>query len=165
MDIRGGRLPAPKARKPARYLTTPFSQLPVGRIMDGVPLDPAGGQMTNTKRSLYLVLTNNTDSYGCNPCHSTPTHSQRARGGREPAYANSHIPEARGTWKHHRSRPTNSQSTKAPSIQVVSWVNMGLGHSNDDLRARNAAPQPQRGGVYERHAGVPCSQRGARRGG
>ena len=37
MDMRGGRLSAPKARKPARYLTTPFSQLPVGRIMDGVP--------------------------------------------------------------------------------------------------------------------------------
>ena len=37
VDIRGGRLPALKARKPARYLTTPFSQLPVGHNMDGVP--------------------------------------------------------------------------------------------------------------------------------
>ena len=37
VDMRGGRLPAPKARKPARYLTTPFSQLPVGHILDGVP--------------------------------------------------------------------------------------------------------------------------------
>ena len=35
--MHGGRLPAPKARKPARYLTTPFSQLPVGHMMDGVP--------------------------------------------------------------------------------------------------------------------------------
>ena len=35
--MRGGPLPAPKARNPARYLTTPLSQLPVGRIMDGVP--------------------------------------------------------------------------------------------------------------------------------
>ena len=37
VGMRGGRLPAPKARKPARYLTTPFSQLPVGHMMDGVP--------------------------------------------------------------------------------------------------------------------------------
>ena len=37
VDMRGGRLPAPKARNPARYLTTPFSQLPVGHMMDGVP--------------------------------------------------------------------------------------------------------------------------------
>ena len=37
VDMRGDRLPAPKARKPARYLTTPFSQLPVGHNMDGVP--------------------------------------------------------------------------------------------------------------------------------
>ena len=35
--MRGGPLPAPKARNPARYLTTPLSQLPVGHILDGVP--------------------------------------------------------------------------------------------------------------------------------
>ena len=35
--MRGGPLPAPKARNPARYLTTPLSQLPIGRIVDGVP--------------------------------------------------------------------------------------------------------------------------------
>ena len=37
VGMRGGRLPAPKASKPARYLTTPLSQLPVGRIVDRVP--------------------------------------------------------------------------------------------------------------------------------
>ena len=37
VDMHGGRLPAPKARNPARYLTTPLSQLPIGRIVDGVP--------------------------------------------------------------------------------------------------------------------------------
>ena len=42
---------------------------------------------------------------------------------------------------------------------------MGCSHSHRDLRTRNAAPQPVRGSVYCRPAGVPCSQRGARRGG
>ena len=110
-------------------------------------------------------MTSYPDSDRLKASQATPTHSQRARDGREPAYANSHIPEARGAWGHHRSRPTNSQNTKAPSIQVVSWVKMGLGHSHDDLRAPNAAPQPLRGGAYDRPAGVPWSQRGARRGG
>ena len=35
--MRGGPLPAPKARKPARYLTTPLSQIRVGHMVDGVP--------------------------------------------------------------------------------------------------------------------------------
>ena len=37
VDMRGGRLPAPKARKPARYLTTPLSQIRLGHMVEGVP--------------------------------------------------------------------------------------------------------------------------------
>ena len=37
VDMRRGRLPAPKARKPARYLITPLSQIRVGHTVDGVP--------------------------------------------------------------------------------------------------------------------------------
>ena len=37
LGMRGGRLSAPKARKPARYLTTPLSQIRVGHMVDGVP--------------------------------------------------------------------------------------------------------------------------------
>ena len=65
--------------------------------------------------------------------------------------------------RHHGTRPSKAQSIKAPLIQVVRRMNMGLGHSNDDLRARDTAPQPLRGGVNERHAVGPWAQRGARR--
>ena len=61
--------------------------------------------------------------------------------------------------------PTEEPKHKNTVALVVRWMKIRISHSNNDLRARNAAPQPQRGGVYERHAGVPCSQRGARRGG
>ena len=37
VGMRGGRLPAPKARKPARYLTTPLSQIRLGHMVEGVP--------------------------------------------------------------------------------------------------------------------------------
>ena len=37
-------------------------------------------------------------------------------------------------------------------------MKMRINHSNNDLRARNAAPQPQRGGVYERHAGYSAPE-------
>ena len=63
----------------------------------------------------------------------------------------------------HSTRPQKGQSNKEPSIQVVTCKKMGLGHSNDDLRARDTAPQPLRGGVNERHAVGPWAQRGARR--
>ena len=53
----------------------------------------------------------------------------------------------------HSTRPQKGQSKKEPRIQVVTCTKMGLGHSNDDLRARNAAPQPQRGGVHWRITG------------
>ena len=62
-------------------------------------------------------------------------------------------------------RPSKAQPTKAPSILVVWWIKMGLGHSHDDLRERNAALEPLRGGAKQRSACVPCSQRGVRRGG
>ena len=50
----------------------------------------------------------------------------------------------------HSTRPQKGQSNKEPRIQVVTCMKMGLGHSNDDLRARNAAPQPLRGGAKQR---------------
>ena len=54
-------------------------------------------------------------------------------------------------------RPSKAQPTKAPSILVVWWIKMGLGHSHDDLRERNAALEPLRGGAKQRLRGVPCS--------
>ena len=59
--------------------------------------------------------------------------------------------------RHHGTRPSKAQSIKAPLIQVVRWMEISLGHSNDDLRARNAAPQPLRGGAKQRLRGVPWS--------
>ena len=60
----------------------------------------------------------------------------------------------------HSTRPQKGQSNKKPRIQVVTCIKMGLGHSNDDLRARNAAPHasgaanmsiPQEWGMLDRH--------------
>ena len=48
-----------------------------------------------------------------------------------------------------------NKNSVGPRFHVVSAINMGLGYSHDDLRARNAAPQPLRGGVISvtrRHA-------------
>ena len=55
------------------------------------------------------------------------------------------------------TRPSIAPNIKAPSIQVVRCLKMGLGHSNDDLRGRNAAPQPLWGGAKQRLLGVPWS--------
>ena len=55
------------------------------------------------------------------------------------------------------TRPSVAPNTKAPPIQVVWCMKMGLGHSNDDLRERNAAPQPLRGGAKQRLREVPWS--------
>ena len=58
-----------------------------------------------------------------------------------------------------------AQTTKLALIPIVKAIKMSLGHSHDDLRARNAALEPLRGGAKQRSACVPCSQRGVRRGG
>ena len=50
-----------------------------------------------------------------------------------------------------------AQTTKLAPIPIVKAIKMSLGHSHDDLRARNTAPQPLRGGVNEWRAGVPWS--------
>ena len=96
---------------------------------------------------------------------ATHKHSQPARDGRELPCQRSHFSGGGGVGRPHSTRPQKGQSNKEPRIQVVTCIKMGLGHSNDDLRARNAAPQPQRGGANQRLRGVPWSQRGARRGG
>ena len=49
--------------------------------------------------------------------------------------------------RHPSTRPKKVQTTKAPPIPMMRWMNMSLDHSDDDLRARNAAPQSLRGGV------------------
>ena len=96
---------------------------------------------------------------------ATHKHSQPARDGRERPCQRSPFSRGGGTGRHHGTGPEKSQSTKAPSALVVRWMKMGLGHSNNDLGARNAAPQPLRGGANQRLRGVPWSQRGARWGG
>ena len=40
-----------------------------------------------------------------------------------------------------------AQTTKQAPIPIVKAIMMSLGHSYDDLRARNRAPQPLLGGV------------------
>ena len=40
-----------------------------------------------------------------------------------------------------------AQTTKQAPIAIVKAIKMSLGHSYDDLRARNRAPQPLLGGV------------------
>ena len=96
---------------------------------------------------------------------ATHKHSQPARDGRERPCQRSPFSRGGGTGRHHGTGPEKSQSTKAPSALVVRWMKMGLGHSNNDLGARNAAPQPLRGSANQRLRGVPWSQRGARWGG
>ena len=54
--------------------------------------------------------------------------------------------------------PTEEPENKnSVGPRIVSAIKMGLGHSHDDLRARNAAPQPLRGGAKQRLRGVPWS--------
>ena len=96
---------------------------------------------------------------------ATRKHSQPARDGRELPCQRSHFSRGGGTGWHHGTRPKKSQTTKPASALVVRWIKISLGHSNNDLRARNAAPQPLRGGAKQRLRGVPWSQHGARWGG
>ena len=110
-------------------------------------------------------MTSYPDSNRLKASQATPTHSQRARDGRELPCQRSHFSRGGGVGRPHSARPQKGQSNKEPSIQVVTYKKMGLGHSNYDLRARDTAPQPLRGGAKQRLRGVPWSQHGARWGG
>ena len=110
-------------------------------------LDPMVGHMDQLKTGLHAFLTSYTDKYGVFPSHPTHKHSQSVRDSRTLHIKVTIFPAGGAPGGISDRAQRKAQTTKQAPIPIVKAIMMSLGHSYDDLRARNRAPQPLLGGV------------------